>query len=229
MKFIVVGVGPGDAGLITYRAVETLRNADLVLWPLSAKSRSSVAQGIVLAHAPDLQGEPVVFPMVRDAEARDVALQARLEELRPRWERAETVALPVIGDSALYATGAWLFDVWKKLVPDLELHLVPGVSAHSLSSSRAGRFLAMGEDVLAIVPATEDEEAIIKALQSCRSAALYKPMALRDRLASVVQAAGPWREMIRLDRAGLSDEVIHYGEAAIAPAEEYLSTLLLWR
>ena len=62
----------------------------------------------------DLVTVPVVFPMIHDAQGRDSALRGRLEELRPRWEGARNVVLPVIGDSALYATGAYLYDVWKE-------------------------------------------------------------------------------------------------------------------
>ena len=45
----------------------------------------------------------------------------------------------------------------------------------------------------------------------------------------MVAEAGPWRRMARIDRAGLADEKIYEGEAALTPAEEYLSILLLWR
>lgn len=137
--------------------------------------------------------------------------------------------LPVIGDSALYATGAYLYDVWKELVPDLELVLVPGVSAHSLASSCARRFLALGEDVLCIVPGTAEPGRIEAALRAADAAALYKPSALGDGLRPLVQRAGPWRETVRVDRAGLPDERILSGDEALAAAEEYLSVLLLWR
>ena len=45
----------------------------------------------------------------------------------------------------------------------------------------------------------------------------------------MVAEAGPWRRMARIDRAGLADEKIYEGAAALTPAEEYLSILLLWR
>ena len=229
MRLIVAGVGPGDPGMVTAGALRALEDADLVLIPHSRDGRPSVAEGAVRAHLRDGVAVPMVFPMIRDAQGRDAALRRRLEELRPRWEGAENVVLPVIGDSALYATGAYLYDVWKELVPDLELVLVPGVSAHSLASSCARRFLALGEDVLCIVPGTAESGRIEAALRAADAAALYKPSALGDGLRPLVQRAGPWRETIRVDRAGLPDERILSGEAALDRAEEYLSVLLLWR
>ena len=44
-----------------------------------------------------------------------------------------------------------------------------------------------------------------------------------------MQRVGPWRETVRVDRAGLPDERILSGDEALAAAEEYLSVLLLWR
>ena len=229
MRLIVAGVGPGDPGMVTAGALRALEDAELVLIPHSRDGRPSVAEGAVRAHLRDGVAVPVVFPMIHDAHGRDAALRGRLEELRPRWEGAGSVVLPVIGDSALYATGAYLYDVWKELVPDLELVLVPGVSAHSLASSCARRFLALGEDVLCIVPGTAEPGRIEAALRAADAAALYKPSALGDGLRPLGQRAGPWRETVRVDRAGLPDERILSGDEALAAAEEYLSVLLLWR
>ena len=229
MRLIVAGVGPGDPGMVTAGALRALEDADLVLIPHSRDGRPSVAEGAVRAHLRDGVAVPMVFPMIRDAQGRDAALRERLEELRPRWEGAGSVVLPVIGDSALYATGAYLYDVWKELVPDLELVLVPGVSAHSLASSCARRFLALGEDVLCIVPGTAEPGRIEAALRAADAAALYKPSALGDGLRPLAQRAGPWRETVRVDRAGLPDERILSGDEALAAAGEYLSVLLLWR
>ena len=229
MKLVVAGVGPGDSGMVTAGALRALDEADLVLIPHARDGSSSVAGTVVGAHLKEGVDAPVVFPMIRDARARDAALRERLEELRPRWEGAGTVVLPVIGDSALYATGAYLYEVWRGLVPDLELVLVPGVSAHSLAASCARRFLALGEDVLCVVPGTAEPERIEAALRAADAAALYKPSALGDGLCPLVQRAGPWRETIRVERAGLPDELILSGDEALAAAVEYLSVLLLWR
>ncbi len=229
LKLIVAGVGPGDPDMVTAGALRALGEADLVLIPHSRDGRPSVAEAAVGAHLREGAAVPVVFPMIHDARARDAALRGRLEELRPRWEGAETVVLPVIGDSALYATGAYLYDVWRGLVPDLELRLVPGVSAHSLAASCARRFLALGEDVLCVVPGTARLERIEAALKAADAAALYKPSALSEELRPLVLRAGPWRETVRVDRAGLPDERVLHGEAALERAEEYLSVLLLWR
>lgn len=229
LKLIVVGVGPGDTDNITVGALETVRKADLVLTPHAADGKASVAEQVVRAHLRDLETLPVVFPMVNDAAERDAALRKQLEELRPRWSGVQTVALPVIGDASLYATGAYLYDVWKQLAPDLELRLVPGISAYSFAAARSDVFLAMGEEILAIIPGTAPAERISRALAAADSAAVFKPSALKEGLRKIVSDAGPWKKMLRIDRAGLPDEKIRRGEEALEQAREYLSILLLWR
>ena len=191
IKFIAVGVGPGDPDLITIKALKTIERADLVLVPVTSGERSSIAETIIRTHL-KIDTVPVVFPMTRDGETRDAKLREQLEELRPRWAKAESVALPVIGDSGLYATAAYFYDVWRTIEPSVELELVPGVSAHSLVGARAGRFLALGESIFSVIPGTARPETIASALLACDSAALYKPSALKGELRSIVESAGPW-------------------------------------
>ena len=226
MKFIAVGVGPGDPDLITIKALKVIERADLVLTPVAAIGRPSVAESIIRAHL-KVETISVVFPMTRDEKARDCVLREQLEVLRPRWERASNTVLSVIGDSSLYATAAYFYAAWKELAPSIELELIPGVSAHSLVGARTKRFVALGEEIFSVIPGTADVEAIGAALKSCSAAALYKPSALGELLRPVVESAGPWAEVLRVDRAGLPDERIVKGPPALSSPDEYLSTLLL--
>ncbi len=229
LKFIIAGVGPGDPDLVTLGALRSLAAADLVLIPHSQTERASVAEQAVRAHLKDLKTTPILFPMTMDGESRDQSLKAQLEALRPQWETSSLIVLPVIGDSTLYATGFYLYELWRGMEPRLELGLIPGISAHSLAASRSGTFLAMGQEILTVVPGTAGTERVAAALAAADSAAVYKPSALKERLRQVVGAAGPWKKIIRIDRAGLADEKILEGADALAPASEYLSILLLRR
>ncbi|MEG1641848.1 MAG: precorrin-2 C(20)-methyltransferase [Synergistaceae bacterium] len=229
MKFTVIGVGPGDKDQITIKALKEIEKADLVLTPHSKTGKASVAEQVFRAHLPQISTHSIVFPMSGSEKERDDALLKQLTEMEPLWKDAKNIVLPVIGDSSLYATGAYLYDVWKTLVPDIELALVPGIPAYSLATSIISSFLVLGDEILTIIPANKEIDKLKEALKISNTVALYKPYILRDKLEEIITSTGKWKKIVRIDEAGLPNEKIYEGEAALKQATEYLSILLLWK
>lgn len=201
----------------------------MVFIPVSAEGRRSVAGDIFVRLGGKREMHDFWFPMTNDAARRDAEIARQLEELRPVWQGANSVALPVIGDSVLYATVAYLYDVWRGICPDLSLRLLPGISAHSLASSLAEEFIAMGEERLAVLPGSRNAGDLAETLRAVDCAALYKPSALGEGLTELLATTGPWAKAVRVHRAGLPEQYVVTGDEARRPTDDYLSVLLLWR
>ena len=225
MKILIAGTGPGKPELITLSALQAASSAEVIIVPRSKPDVPGLAEKVIAHHLPGKKCIPLTFPMTRDAEARDRLIFSQLEALSSEWRCAGTIFFPVIGDSVLYSTGKYLLDALRRIVPGIEAEIIPGISAHSLASAAARRFLVMDDEVLAIIPGTAKPERIRKMLEACDCAAVYKPTALSN-------ARELFRgfKVMRIDYAGISElERITDGEAALTDIQEYLSVILLWR
>lgn len=222
---IIAGVGPGDFGLITLKAIREALYSDMILVPRSKIHEQGLAEKIIAHYLPSRKLTPVLFPMTRDSNQRDEIILSQLESIRREIESSEEIFFPVIGDSVLYSTGAYLIEAMRKITA-VDVRFIPGISAHSLASSCAKRFIALSDEILTIIPGTASPEKISAALEHSDSIAIYKPSAIRD----IRRYVDPekFRVILRVDFAGIPErEKIFDGESALEGIDEYLSVILL--
>lgn len=228
-RLIIAGLGPGDSNLVTLTALLHAQEAELILVPRSRKNEQGLAEKILIHHMPNAKLIPVLFPMIHDIHERDKIISSQLEALRPEIECAGKIFFPVIGDSMLYSTGAYLLEAMKKIIPDIDAEFIPGISAHSLAASCAKRFLAMSDEILTVIPGTASPEKILNALKISDAVAIYKPSALKD-LRKIVNASGKFSEIYRVNHAGDPEkERILRGDEALNDSGEYMSVIILHR
>lgn len=226
-QLIIAGVGPGDFGLVTLNAINEAEISDMILVPRSKIHEKGLAEKIIAHHLPSRKFTPILFPMIRDSKQRDEIISSQLESIRAEIESSAKIFFPVIGDSVLYSTGAYLIEAVRKIIP-VEIRFIPGISAHSLAGSCAKKFLAMSDEILTIIPGTASPEKISAALEHSDSVAIYKPSAIHD-IRKII-APENFRVIIRVDFAGIPErEKIFTGESALEGIDEYLSVILLKR
>jgi precorrin-2/cobalt-factor-2 C20-methyltransferase len=156
-----VGVGPGAPDLITLRALEVLRSADVLALPRSSDYGASVAWKIIKPSLGEVSGQTrlfLTFPMSHEPERLRPAWQTALDRIGPHLEQGRSVAFATEGDPSLYST---FFYVRREALlrwPALRIEVVPGVSSVMTVPAVAGVPLADGQQRIAIVPAGYDND-----------------------------------------------------------------------
>jgi len=135
-----VGLGPGDSGLVTVRGREILETADVVYSP-GRLSRSVATEYVEEALIGDLD-----FPMTRDEETLRAAWKEAAAEIAPR-AREGTAAFVTLGDPNVYSTFGHLRRTLDAFHPDVEVSIVPGVSAVTAFATALDVEIAAGSSI----------------------------------------------------------------------------------
>lgn len=129
-----IGVGPGDAELITLKAVRLLRQANAIALPDSGSGESAVMRII----AQWIEGKPVCrlsMPMTGNRADWEAAHRQAADTLLSWLEKYQTVAYPVLGDPGIYATSSYLA---RLIQPRHPCAIVPGVPAMCAAAAEIG-------------------------------------------------------------------------------------------
>jgi precorrin-2/cobalt-factor-2 C20-methyltransferase len=195
--FYAVGVGPGAPDLLTLRAVRLIEGCDALVAPRSEHSRTSLALGIVRAH---LRGQELLehaYPMTRDRPRTEAAWGEVAAWILPRLEAGRSVVQVTLGDPLIYSTCSYLLEALRPRLDPGRIHLVPGISAMQAAACAFQEDLALQDDRLTLLPAT-DLAAAARALETSETVAFYKVGDRLDPLIDLLAAKG------LLDRARLA-------------------------
>lgn len=232
---IGVGVGPGDPELVTVKAVRVLREADLVLVPVSSTGQQGRAEATVLAHIPAGRVRRVVFAL--DAGADRPGRQAR-QAREPAWDGAAdtvaaafrsgavVVAFATIGDPNVYSTFTYLAATVRERMPGVAVATVPGITAMQDLAARSGTVLCEGRETLALLPLTAGLARFKEALAAFDTVVGYKSGRHLPEVLAAVRDAGRLGEAVHGAALGLPGEDIRPAAEVTGPAP-YLSTLLV--
>lgn len=171
-KFYGIGTGPGDSSLVTVKAVETLQNIDILYTPESKKGGESLALSIVAKYLPkDLQIKSRHFPMNFNGAEKIQVWNSVSSEIVEDVKSGKDVGFVTLGDPMIYSTYVY---VMERLMEDIEVETIPGISSFSNIASNQNFPLVMDTDPLIIIPCTMEEEKIDEALQKYDCIVLMK-------------------------------------------------------
>lgn len=117
-KLYVIGLGPGGRDYLTLRAIEAIKESDLI-----------VSYTKYLKYAKDLVEGKEVFTsgMKEEIKRCEYAIEGAL--------KGKTVSILSTGDSGLYGMAGPIFELSRK---NIDIEVIPGVSAIFAAASRLG-------------------------------------------------------------------------------------------
>jgi len=133
--FTIVGVGPGDPSLLTIAAVDAIKKAKVIVFPISDDNKKSFAAEIVKKYIKFKKNIPIIFPMARKDFDPDEIWSNAAEKIVKFINNGESVVLLCLGDTSLFASSSNILRIIKNNYPQIITKTIPGIS--SLSATAA--------------------------------------------------------------------------------------------
>jgi precorrin-2/cobalt-factor-2 C20-methyltransferase len=166
-----LGVGPGDPELITVKALALLRRAHVVAYP-APESGASFARSIVARWLSPVQIElPMRMPLDAARHPAAELYDAAAAAISAHLAAERDVAVLCQGDPFFYGSFMYLF---TRLAESHAVEIVPGVSSLGAVAAAARWPLASHGDVLSVIPALLDDDALAARLATADAAAIIK-------------------------------------------------------
>jgi len=229
-RLIAASLGPGDEGLITRKAWQTLQSDALWCYPVRRKGGNSHALGIVQRTelmVPDDALE-LVFPMTHDAEVLSRAWARAAAQIIPVLQAGRDVVFLVEGDASTFSTFTYLARFVRQCDADIEVQVIAGVPSYHAAAATAAIPLAETDDMVAIVPAGYGVAELASLLPHFDTLVLLKVKPLLDEIIRWLSDNDLLAHAVFMEKAGAPEERMVRNVAALAGERvNYLSLMLV--
>ena len=232
-RLVGVGVGPGDPGLVTRLAVTTLEAADRVAAPTTSPDSVGRAEAIVRQILPGVPIDRLPFDMTADhapegRDARAASHRAAAATLAPWLEGGQTVAFVTLGDPNVYSTFPSLAEEVRRLLPEIPVSTVPGITAYQALAAHSGTVLLDGTESLSLVTALDGVGHLADALTDPgRAVVIYKGGRYLPAIAALLADHGRLDGAVYGELLGLPGEQIGAVATAADRPASYLATVIV--
>jgi len=150
-KLIAIGLGPGEAELITVKGLEKLKQAEVIFYPATEVTEKKVqSYSLEILKQYPLKGRliPLFIPM-KLKEQHDLYREV-YEQIRLHLETEKNVAIVNEGDLLFYSTFGYILPFLKQA--GIQVEIIPGIPAFIDAASKSKSALIEKNQNLAIVP-----------------------------------------------------------------------------
>lgn len=206
----VIGVGPGDPELLTLKAINKIKNADVIACP-SKDGKPGIAYQIASRAVSEIENKECLlldFPMRKD-NLEDAHNKA-IEQIKEKLEKGKNVALLTLGDPCIYSTAFYVIG-WIKQ-EGYQVEIISGVPSFCVASAKLLQPLALGEEKLLITTGEYKNASGTNVIMKLGSklSTLKKEIAESGRDAYLIENLGMDNEMIITGIQNMPDEAGYF-------------------
>lgn len=225
-KIYGVGVGPGDPELMTIKAVQIIRECDIIGIP-AKDAVSCIAYQIARKAVPEIEAKPVIavaVPMTTNRECLCAAYEQGCRELVNALKQNKKIAFLNLGDPSIY--GSYM-ELHKRITEEgFQAEMVSGVPSFCAVAAALGVSLGSGGESIHILPGQYDSEELeaysgtkILMKSGSRLAELKKRLAESEREEQIAAYA--------VTNCGMEDQVVCRDIRELEEGAGYFTTVIV--
>jgi precorrin-2/cobalt-factor-2 C20-methyltransferase len=227
-KLFIIGVGPGEPGLLTLRALELLQKARRVFIPVSGEGRESLARDVIQEHvSAESSMTELVFPMSTDRQIMEAAYRKNYLLVSSVLRAGDDALLVTIGDPSTYSTAWQVLKLVKHYAPDAAFEVVPGITSYAAAAARIGLQLTQGHESLAVVSSYSDAQKLETLIDCADTVVFLKTYRQRSMILELLRAKGLLDRCVYIARCGLPGEEIIRDFSLVPKKADYFSLIIL--
>jgi len=208
-----IGVGPGDARYLTLRAAGLVRAVDVLAYFAKTGSPGNARRIVTPLVEQGRAEHRFEYPVTDEVPADCVEYQHKIgtfyretaATLTSLLRQGKSVGLLAEGDPFFYGS---FMHMWRRLVADFPVEVVPGVTGMSGCWTRANMPMTWGDDTLAVLPGTLGEAALVDRLRLADAAVIMKVGRNLAKVRRAVETAGLLSRAVYVERGTMADERI---------------------
>ncbi|MCE1274739.1 MAG: precorrin-2 C(20)-methyltransferase [Chlorobiales bacterium] len=207
-SIISVSLGPGDPGLITVRALEQLRKAEVIYYPGTVSASGAVTSvALDILEAFDLDPSKLrgmLVPMSRSREAAEAIYAANYASMVEAVRAGRRVVVVSVGDGGFYSTASAIIERARR--DGLECLMTPGIPAFIAAGSAAGMPLALQSDSVLVLAQIDEIGELERALADHSTVVVMKLSTVKKELVGFLERYA--RPFLYAEKVGMAGEFI---------------------
>jgi len=230
-RLIGVGVGPGDPELLTLKALDALKSADVVAYFAKA-GNDSKARSVVAKHLGGPEELPLLYPVTTEIPKEQARYRDAIRDfydisaaaIASHLDDGRTVAVLSEGDPLFY--GSYMH-IHVRLSGRYPTEVIPGVTGMSGCWSDAASPMTQGDDVFTVLPGTLPEYELERRLTDTNAAVVMKVGRHLPKIRRACERAGCLDRAIYVERGTMTNGAVMKLTDKLDTAAPYFAIVLV--